>query len=190
MALELRVKLNRLRSASQQLEQLVSALLADIDATVSAVEARAQADDIERPESAELLALYRHATKNTGLHADVLYAIWHHETGHGKSQVWNEANNPGGLKFHPEFPNLDHRYGSYVRPGGGVEYARFPDHATAVAAHVRFLQQKRYRNALNLTPLNQVKAIRDAGYIQADMADDWQASVTVLLGKIQAGKLA
>lgn len=192
MASDLRNALTRLRTTAQSFERALASMLADIDAAVSAIDGRAAVLDLHAPsDPSAVRELYHVACVNTPWDPDALYAIWHHETGHGVSKAWRLAHNPGGLKYHPEFEYLGHTFGLWQeKPPDSVKYARFPSDEEGVRAHVRFLLNKRYAPARNLPPLAQARKIGELGYVEAGMLAGWLDSVSSILGKIQKGKLA
>lgn len=125
--------------------------------------------------------LYKVAVDGTGILAAVAFGIFEHETNYGKSKLWREAANPGGIHDSTLF-----NYDTYVAASnpeeGVVVYEKFPSMRIGVGAHLALLSKERYRGAWGLLLPAQVKAIQVAGYVAGDQAklDDWVSGVTTL----------
>lgn len=116
-----------------------------------------------------------------------LEAIERWETGHYKSNLWLQANNPGGIKYRPDVPSLGHILAPYAAKGG-TKYARFASQLEGIRAHAKFFLQPRYAKAREATdPLVQIREIHEAGYAEKELA--WLNGVTKLARGILARTL-
>ena len=138
-----------------------------------------------------IFALYQAAAAGTGIHPVIGFAIWRHETGTGKSRLWREAFNPGGIKDTTLFG-----YGTYVadptQEEGVVTYERFPSMRVGVAAHLGVLLKSRYQPAWNQPIDAQAEAIARAGYVAGSEAkvQDWIDGVRKFAHQAEAGVFA
>lgn len=122
------------------------------------------------------------APKN-GVRPETLVAIQVWESAWYTSRLFQTANNVGGIKYRPDLINLGHNHGSYKAKDGNV-YAAFPNWREGVAAHARFLSQRRYDRVRQTEDVTEeVRAIHDAGYAEHSM--DWLEGVTALARRFE-----
>jgi len=140
------------------------------------------------PDLRTIHALYVQLSKGTQKDPDAMFSVFLHETAEGKSRLWLQDCNPGGLKYHPGIAILGHVYGRDVG-GGAIAYAKFPDPVTGVAAHFKFVSQSRYAMMNGRPAEEQIEALRAAGYIEAGMDQDWKRSVLHYLDLVRRGAL-
>ena len=108
--------------------------------------------------------IYRMVCPGSGFSAELMTAIFAHETNGGISVVWKKATNPGGIKFRGSFfiTSCFPVYQSTVR---SVRYASYPNSWVAAVAHVLFLRQVRYATARDKGLKDAVEQLARAGYI-------------------------